>query len=192
MRRGGRRSVLLLAAALLIGAGIRAETPPAAGARKVRPSVLLITLDTTRADHLGCYGDRRAETPTLDRLASSGALFLEAHSHVPLTLPSHAVILTGDLPSTLNLRVNGLELGGAVPTLATVFKSRGYWTGAFVSSVILERGRGLARGFDVYDDHMTLPPRGGSPNSPVSVSVMASPTSNPPPVPIWNWLSDMD
>ena len=94
------------------------------------PNLLLITLDTTLADHLGCYGDKKASTPVLDRLASEGALFVEAHSHVPLTLPSHSVMMTGDLPSTLNLRVNGLKLGSKHATLASVLTRRGYWTGA--------------------------------------------------------------
>jgi choline-sulfatase len=126
------------------------------------PNLLIITLDTTRADHLGCYGMKNAKTPVLDALASRGALFEEAHSHVPLTLPSHAVLLTSQLPSTLNLRINGLQLKKGVETLATHLKARGYWTGAVVASVMLNREYGLARGFEVYDDHMTLPPKGGT------------------------------
>ena len=127
------------------------------------PNLLLITLDTTRADHLGSYGYRSGSTPTLDSLAAGGVLFSEAHAHVPLTLPSHANMLTGKLPSTLNLRVNGLRMKGGVPTLATLLKSRGYSTAAAVSSVIIDRNRGLTEGFDVYDDQMTLGPRGGGP-----------------------------
>ncbi len=151
---------LLLASGTALWAGAPAQPPaPARGA----PSLLLITLDTTRADHLGCYGAKGVQTPVLDGLASRGARFGEAHAHVPLTLPSHATLLTGDLPCTLNLRVNGMKLKEGTQTLATFLKSRGYWTGAFVSSVVLERGRGLAGGFDVYDDHMTLPPRTGGP-----------------------------
>lgn len=140
-----------------------AAAPATATNLSSSPNLLLITLDTTRADHLGCYGNRKAGTPVLDRLASEGALFVEAHSHVPLTLPSHSVMMTGDLPSTLNLRVNGLKLGSKHVTLASVLKRRGYWTGAVVASVILDRSRGLSRGFDVYDDRMTLAPRGGGP-----------------------------
>jgi Tfp pilus assembly protein PilF len=99
----------------------------------------------------------------LDALAARGARFEEAHAHVPLTLPSHANILTGDLPSTLNLRVNGMNLKHGPQSLAAILKARGYWTGAFVSTVVLGRERGLARGFSVYDDHMTLSPRTGGP-----------------------------
>ncbi len=146
--------------ALTLGA-LGALAPCAA--EPARPNLLLVTLDTTRADHLGCYGSKAAETPVLDAIASSGALFEEAHAHVPLTLPSHATLLTGDAPSTLNLRVNGMKLKEGTQTLAGTLKARGYWTGAAVSAVILERGRGLAAGFDVYDDHMTIPPRTGGP-----------------------------
>jgi arylsulfatase A-like enzyme/Tfp pilus assembly protein PilF len=129
-----------------------------------KPNLLLITLDTTRADHLGCYGMKRARTPILDAIASRGALFEEAHGHVPLTLPSHGVLLSGQLPSTLNLRVNGLRLKEGVETLATHLRDRGYWTGAVVAAGILNREYGLARGFMAYDDHMTLvPSSGGSP-----------------------------
>lgn len=105
---------------------------------------------------------KNAKTPVLDALASRGALFEEAHSHVPLTLPSHAVLLTGRLPSTLNLRINGLRLKEGVETLATHLKARGYWTGAVVASVMLNREYGLVRGFEVYDDQMTLAPKGGT------------------------------
>lgn len=154
---------LLASCALLLTFGAEAGEP-AKGPVQKPANLLLITLDTTRADHLGCYGAKGVHTPVLDGLASEGALFEEAHSHVPLTLPSHANILTGDLPSTLNLRVNGLKFGTGAATLATRLKSKGYWTGAVVSSVILERSRGLDRGFDLYDDHMTQAPRsGGSP-----------------------------
>ncbi len=127
----------------------------------LRPNLLIITLDTTRADHLGCYGMKEAKTPVLDTLASRGALLEEAHTHVPLTLPSHAVLLTGQLPSSLNLRVNGLRLNEGVETLTTHLKARGYWTGAVVATAILNREYGLARGFAAYDDNMTLAPSGG-------------------------------
>ena len=152
----------LLLAGLLAVAPSPFAAAPGTGASP-QTSLLLITLDTTRADHLGCYGAKGAQTPVLDGLAAEGARFDEAHAHVPLTLPSHANLLTGDLPSTLNLRVNGMKLKEGPQTLATLLKARGYWTGAFVSAVILERERGLARGFTTYDDHMTLPPRGGGP-----------------------------
>lgn len=118
-------------------------------------NVLLVTLDTTRADRLGCYGYSAAATPTLDRLASAGALFDRAQAQVPQTLPSHASLLTGRYPRELGLRVNGqAALAENVPTLATIFRSKGYATGAFLSSFVLDDRFGLARGFDRYDDEM--------------------------------------
>ncbi len=131
--------------------------------KQAAPSLVLITLDTTRLDHMGYAGCSFAQTPVIDGIAKSGAAFFEAQSHVPLTLPSHATIMTGCLPTTLNLRVNGLKLNDEIPTLATILKKNGYTTIAVVASVILARDRGLARGFDVYDDHMTMVPRGGGP-----------------------------
>jgi len=127
------------------------------------PSVIFITLDTTRADHVGCYGGKGVETPVLDGLAKKGALFSEARTHCPLTLPSHATMMTGDNPATLNLRVNGLALQDKYPTMAEAFKKKGYRTVAVVSSIILEKTRGVSRGFDVYNDKMTMMPRGGGP-----------------------------
>ncbi len=163
MAEPSRGFCALLAAATIAAAGVSAATPSVPPGAARRPNLLIITLDTTRADHLGCYGDERARTPVLDHLARSGVLFEEAHSHVPLTLPSHAVLMTGDLPSTLNLRVNGLNLKAGAATLASILKGRGYWTGAVVSSVILDRARGLNQGFMHYDDRMTVSSQPGSP-----------------------------
>src|SRR5262245_45161670 len=99
------------------------------------PSVLLVTLDTTRADHIGCYGATEAETPNLDRLAAAGTRFDDARSQVPLTLPSHASILTGLLPPRHGVRGNGLfRLRSDVATLAENLRKRGYSTAAVVSS----------------------------------------------------------
>ncbi len=118
-------------------------------------NVLLVTLDTTRADRIGCYGYTAGTTPSLDAVAARGVLFEQALTQVPQTLPSHATILTGRYPRELGIRVNGqAALGEQVPTLATLFKAKGYATGAFVSSFVLDDRFGLARGFDVYDDEM--------------------------------------
>jgi choline-sulfatase len=125
------------------------------------PNVLIITLDTTRADHIGCYGGKNVETPNIDALAAKGVLFQEARTNSPLTLPSHATIFSGMLPSTTNLRVNGLNLNEKIPLIQEAFKKKGYRTVGVVSSIILERARGLARGFDVYNQRMTMMPRGG-------------------------------
>jgi arylsulfatase A-like enzyme/Flp pilus assembly protein TadD len=128
-----------------------ASEKPAADAT----NVLLITLDTTRADRLGCYGDADAKTPALDALAAAGVRFEQAFCQVPLTLPSHTSLLTGTYPPTNGIHVNGAAiLGDDLPVLAEAFKARGYRTGAFVSAWVLNAGFGLKRGFDHYDDRV--------------------------------------
>ena len=119
----------------------------------VRPSVVLITLDTTRADHLGCYGGARTETPNLDALAGKGVRFERALSPVPLTLPAHVSLLTGLVPRRHGVRDNlGFKLDGKVPLLTERLSAAGYTTAAFVSAAVLDRDGGLARGFAIYDD----------------------------------------
>ena len=117
--------------------------------------VFLITIDTLRADHVGCYGDRNIQTPTLDHLAADGIRFANAFTPSPITDSSHASILTGLIPSRHGVRDFGMPLAPGVPTLAEVLKARGYSTAAFIGSVILD-SRGLApgfdRGFDYYDN----------------------------------------
>jgi len=115
-------------------------------------NVLLITLDTTRADHLGCYGYKPAKTPNLDRLAQEGVRFTRAYCPAPLTLPSHASIMTGLYPVTHGVRNNGHDLPSGIRTLAEILKGRGYSTAAFVSFFSVDSRFGLDRGFDVYDD----------------------------------------
>jgi arylsulfatase A-like enzyme/tetratricopeptide (TPR) repeat protein len=115
-------------------------------------NVLLITLDTTRADHLGCYGYKSAKTPNLDRLAREGIRFARAYCPAPLTLPAHASIMTGLYPVTHGVRNNGHDLPSGIRTLAEILKGRGYATSAFVSSFSVDSRFGLDRGFDVYDD----------------------------------------
>jgi choline-sulfatase len=119
------------------------------------PSVLLVTIDTLRPDRLGAYGNRDGLTPNLDALARDGIVFAEAQASVPLTLPSHATILTGLEPPHTGVHDNGTYvLPGDVSTLATRLKSEGYATGAFVGAYVLDRRFGLARGFDEYDDRI--------------------------------------
>ncbi len=116
-------------------------------------NVLLITIDTLRVDRVGAFGGRPGLTPNLDRLASEGLRLTRAYSSAPLTLPSHASILTGVSPPVHGLRANGLfRLGPKLPTLATILKGAGYRTAAFVGSFVLDARFGLNRGFDVYDD----------------------------------------
>jgi len=155
----GAAVVFALAAAILVPAGCGRE-----GRRTARPNVLLVTIDTVRADHLGVYGYRDAETPNLDRLAREGLRFDEAISAVPLTLPSHATILSGLLPPHHGLRNNGAgSFPAARETLATRFSAAGYRTGAFVGSYVLDHRFGLARGFDRYDDEIARDPSAGGP-----------------------------
>jgi arylsulfatase A-like enzyme/Flp pilus assembly protein TadD len=135
----------------------RAAAPQAgpAATAPARDNVLLITLDTTRADRLGSYGYAGARTPHLDQLAREGVRFDHVASVAPITLPSHASIFTGLFPFEHGVRNNGnFYLAESHPTLATRLKQAGYRTGAFVSSFVLDRRYGLQHGFDVYDDRM--------------------------------------
>jgi len=119
------------------------------------PSVVLITLDTTRSDHVGRIEGGSPLTPNLDALAKSGVRFRNALTASPLTLPAHCSILTGLEPPAHGVRDNGVTaLPAGIPTLAEAFAGRGYRTAAFVASRVLDRRFGLARGFDVYDDFM--------------------------------------
>jgi len=123
------------------------------GRAKKGPNVILITLDTTRADRLGCYGYTSALTPTLDKMAAHGVLFESAFTCVPLTLPAHASILTGLLPPEHGIRVNGQNsLSPTVHTVAEKLADKGYQTGAFIASYVLNARYGLDQGFSVYDD----------------------------------------
>ncbi len=141
---------LVLAIGLLATSGaLRPTAAPAAP-----PSLLLLTLDTTRADALGCYGAARP-TPALDALAARGVRFARALTASPLTLPAHASLLTGLDPPAHGVHDNGVAvLPADLPTLATALQGRGYATAAFVSSRVLDRRFGLGRGFAVYDDRM--------------------------------------
>lgn len=124
-----------------------------AGQKTAGWNVLLITMDTTRADRIGCYGYGAAKTPYIDALAARGARFRNAYSPVPLTLPAHSSILTGKYPFVHHVRNNGFyRLNPDHATLAEVLKGRGFVTSAFVASFTLDSRFGLDRGFDIYDD----------------------------------------
>jgi choline-sulfatase len=143
-------AIRLLVVATLVGlAGCRTN-----GVGPV-PNVVLVTLDTTRADHLGCYGAHGVSTPNLDALARAGVRFETAITPVPITLPSHATILTGLSPAEHGVHDNVIqELPDTIPTLATILKERGYDTAAFIGAAVLDARYGLARGFDHYDDDL--------------------------------------
>ncbi len=119
-------------------------------------NVLLVTLDTTRADRIGCYGYQEARTPNLDYLASNGVLFLNAYCQVPLTCPSHCSILTGTYPLYHQVRNNGTYyLSPELKTLAEALKEKGLKTAAFVSSFSVDSRFGLDQGFDIYADQFS-------------------------------------
>jgi len=156
-----RRRLILIAGLLLVGVAIWAGQG-LWGDRPARYNVLLITLDTTCADRLGCYGHTVAHTPALDALAASGVRFTKAYTHAPLTLPSHASILTGLLPPEHGLHDNGRgRLRRDLPTLAELSSGQGYRTAAFLASFVLDKRFGLNRGFEVYDDRMAPPRKPG-------------------------------
>jgi arylsulfatase A-like enzyme/Flp pilus assembly protein TadD len=118
-------------------------------------NVLLVTIDTLRADRVGVYGSSRRLTPAFDQFGREGLRFDTAHAHVPLTLPSHASLLTGRYPTRHGVRDNGaFRLDDKSPTLADALKAAGYRTAAFVGSFVLDARFGLNRGFDLYDDRM--------------------------------------
>lgn len=155
--RGGRRSRRAVAAGLLVAAAALAYFLLLAGRTKVRRdsrlNILLITLDTTRADRLGSYGYAKAKTPNLDALARDGARFENVYCQVPLTLPSHCSILTGTYPFSHGVHGNGMyELGPDQLTVAEALKERGYKTAAVVASFSVDSRFGMAQGFDFYDD----------------------------------------
>ena len=122
-------------------------------------NILLITIDTLRADHLSYNGSEKVQTPNLDRLAKAGVNFTQARTPVPLTLPAHASIFTGLYPPSHGVRDNGsYRLAEKQLTLAEMMKKHGYTTAAFVGSFVLNHRFGLNQGFDFYDDHISTNP----------------------------------
>jgi len=136
-------------------------------------NLVLITVDTLRADHVGAYGYTRARTPALDGIAARGAIFERAYSAAPITLTSHATILTGRYPPGHGARDNGLRMAAGVPTLATLLHARGLRTAAFVAAFPLDHQFGLGAGFDVYADRMPRAPNGQLANERPASDVIA-------------------
>jgi arylsulfatase A-like enzyme/Tfp pilus assembly protein PilF len=156
-RRGGLALVAVAClAATIAGSWWWLRTPTFALDVEPERNILLVTVDTLRADVLGSYGGR-ASTPNLDRLAATGARFTFAHAHAVVTLPSHATMLTGRYPYEHGIRDNtGYRLAAGQATAASLLKARGFATGAFIGGFPLDHRFGLGAGFDVYDD--TLDP----------------------------------
>jgi choline-sulfatase len=155
--RAARAAVLC--AAVSAGCGGPAAPPAPPQARHL----VIVTIDTLRADRVGIYGYKAAVTPHLDALARDGAMAPHASSHVPLTRPSHVTVFTGRLPSETGIRDNiSPAVVPGVPLLAEVLKKAGFATAAFVSSIVLDSSSGLDRGFDVYDDAIDGSAGGGA------------------------------
>jgi len=154
-RRSTVPSRLRAAAFALVALGATALGATAGVAAPPPPNLLLVTLDTMRADRLGAYGHAAAQTPAFDALARDGTLFLQAFTSAPMTLPAHATLLTGLEPPEHGVRVNGLHrLDGEVAVLAETLRRHGYRTAAFIAAFVLDERFGLARGFEVYDDDL--------------------------------------
>jgi arylsulfatase A-like enzyme/Flp pilus assembly protein TadD len=141
------KKIAFVAFLLLLPACERRPEPPR--------NLILVTIDTLRADRLACYGATDVETPNLDRIAREGALAPRVTAHVPLTRPSHTSLFTGMLPTRHGIRdnISPARLPD-VPTLASVAKAAGFRTAAFVSSIVLASGGGFERGFDVYSEDL--------------------------------------
>jgi choline-sulfatase len=143
--------VLVVTGVCLCSAGFaHGSGPPSTNQQ---PNLLLITIDTLRADYLSCNGSKNVQTPHLDRLAGGGVNFTRARTAVPLTLPAHASIMTGTYPPIHGVRDNGaFRLPEDQVTLAEVLEGRGYETVAFIGAFVLDREFGIAKGFDVYEE----------------------------------------
>ena len=190
---GTALAAAVCAGLLLCLGGCRPHEPEQAAVAPRDANLLLITLDTTRADHLSCYaevagadsgptsaglksgatsnatssaglkagatssGKNYARTPHLDALAARGVLFLHATAQVPLTLPSHACIMTGAYPPVHGLRdMGGFVLDTSHPTIASLSQAAGFQTAAFVGSRAVAHRFGLAHGFDTYEDRKSV------------------------------------
>jgi choline-sulfatase len=126
------------------------------GLGQSRVPIILISVDTLRADRLSCYGYTGLRTSHIDAMATGGTLFSHISSQVPLTLPSHVSLFTSTYPFANRVRDNGQQLGPNAVTLATVLKAQGYRTAAFVASFVLDRRFGLDQGFDEYNSKFDL------------------------------------
>jgi len=163
-----RKIIVLIAGCLAVGVCLwlflRPEKDPTRRVAKLwskagvdKPNVILITMDTTRADHIACYGYPDVKTPNLDALAGRGVLFEQAATSSPLTLPAHCSIMTGLYPTYHGVRVNGnTALSEEQTTIAEVLSAQGYRCGAFIGAFVLDGRWGLEQGFQQYDDQFDL------------------------------------
>src|SRR5579863_1387913 len=148
-----QRRILLFGSALALLAGLSFFLWPRLFSGRRKPNLLLVTLDTTRADRISCYGYAAGTTPVLDSLAADGVLCERVFTVAPITLPAHTTMFTGLYPAENGVVTNGRgRLDDRIPTLAEVLERQGYDTGAFVASFVLNAKFGLNRGFRTYDD----------------------------------------
>ena len=153
MPRSFRYTLILVLFALGTGLAAVAGWRYARTSAPVNGPIVLITIDSLRADRLPAYGYGRIQTPALDALATDGIVFERAYAHAPQTLPAHVSLLTGRLPFETGVRDDvGFEVGESERLLAQMLADRGYATGGVVSSFALRRDTGLARGFAFFDD----------------------------------------
>lgn len=141
----GALAVVLCLAVFLTGCGRKQQ-------RAEGPNVVIISIDTLRADHVSCYGYERETTPNIDRLASQGHRFQNAYTTMPTTLPAHASLFTSLYPRQLSVRRNGERVPADVRTLAEILRSSGYATGGFVSAIVMHARHGISKGFRTYED----------------------------------------
>jgi arylsulfatase A-like enzyme len=146
-RQPSARSALARAAAVVVAVAVAS-----CGGQPAGKSIVVITLDTTRSDHLGCYGYPLPTSPNIDALAKQGVLFEQAYAPMPQTLPSHSTLFTG-LPPRAHLALeNAHVLRQGIGTLAETLAGRDYETAAFIGSRVLAQGTGIERGFTVFDE----------------------------------------
>lgn len=156
MKRAGKiGAVVLLVVAAAAGAWYWQRS-----AQQPRWNLLLVTFDTTRADHIGCYGHAGAKTPAFDGLAARGVLFERAYATAPMTMPSHSTMFTGLQPIEHGMVTNGKgRLADDIDTLAEILQQQGYQTAAFVAAFVLDSKFGLDQGFETYNDDLSGTPR---------------------------------
>lgn len=150
------KKLIVLCAIWAIGLSAQSPKRPAS-----QPDIFLVTIDTLRADHIHCYGYGSIQTPALDNLAKDGVRFAQAFTPSPITNTSHVSILTGLLPSTHGVMDFAIPLASEYPLWAELLKKRGYHTGAFIGSIVLDSHNfapGLDRGFDFYDNFPEVAP----------------------------------
>ncbi len=175
MQSGTRRAAIVGLCTLAVLAIVCCKSSPKKedSTAALKPiNVVFITLDTVRADHLRCYGNKNIQTPNIDSIAAGGVLFEKAVTQAPLTLPSHASMFTGTNPNVNHVRdTGGFALQSSSVTLAKILQDHGWSTAAFVSAFVFKRIVGFNQGFSVYDDQMPGGPDGESATRPASITV---------------------